>query len=322
MPELPIAIETLSIQDFRGIESIEMDFRGPDGVPNQLVVLAGPNGSGKTAVLEAALICSGGSEAVAGKIGPQAVRRGAKDYEIKGRIKCGEGTRHTNAASNREPGKLFTADYFFYHPSWRVPGILGAVSAGATSLGVNSQPERSGRLREVKQALADGSTIEKYRTQNPPDRLGYAKWMELINWASHLFYPNDGEFKVDVVDDPRPGMPPLDVFLARHGGPKLSVDELSAGQMELFIFAASLAMKTENAGLIFIDEPELHLDPQWHRPLMKALVKLQPKAQFIVATHSPEIYDAALSYERHFLVPEDDPRARIWQEIRPVESGT
>jgi hypothetical protein len=176
-------------------------------------------------------------------------------------------------------------------------------------------------LREVKQALADEATIEKFRTKIAPDRPGYAKWMALINQAWHLFYPNDGEFKVDAVDDRPRGMPPLDVFLEGRDGIKVSVDEFSAGQIELFTFAATLAMNSENPGIIFIDEPELHLDPQWHRPLMKALVELQSKAQFIVATQSPEIYDAARSYERHFLVPENDPRSRIWKEVRPVESG-
>jgi len=110
----------------------------------------------------------------------------------------------------------------------------------------------------------------------------------------------------------------LDVFLVKPGGQLLEVEALSAGQLELFLFLAALVLNDEREGIIFIDEPELHLDPQWHRLFIKTLVELQPRAQFIVATHSPEIYDAARSYERHFLVPEDDPRAWAWQEsIRP-----
>jgi recombinational DNA repair ATPase RecF len=52
----PIALTSLKLRDFRGIDSLDFDFRDPDGLPINLVVLAGPNGSGKTAVLEAALI--------------------------------------------------------------------------------------------------------------------------------------------------------------------------------------------------------------------------------------------------------------------------
>ena len=61
-----IALTSLSIRDFRGIDRLDLDFRGPDGHPNSLVVLAGPNGCGKTAVLEAALILAGGVELITG----------------------------------------------------------------------------------------------------------------------------------------------------------------------------------------------------------------------------------------------------------------
>ena len=75
------ALAALSIQNFRGIESLDLDFRGPDGLPNQLVVLAGPNGSGKTAVPEAALLAVGrsiDSKLVTGPSGARAIRRGSE----------------------------------------------------------------------------------------------------------------------------------------------------------------------------------------------------------------------------------------------------
>src|SRR5271168_5338060 len=79
----PIALTSLKIRDFRGIGSLDLDFRGPDGLPNNLVVLAGPNGSGKTAVLEAALIAAGGRELAVGPSGRRAIRKGAVDYSIQ-----------------------------------------------------------------------------------------------------------------------------------------------------------------------------------------------------------------------------------------------
>ena len=100
----------------------------------------------------------------------------------------------------------------------------------------------------------------------------------------------------------------------------LEVQLPDAGQIELFLFLASLALNDKREGIVFIDEPELHLDPQWHRPILRTLMKLQPKAQFIVATHSPEIYDAAQSYQRHFLVDENDPRARLWNASQSIEA--
>ena len=65
---------------------------------------------------------------------------------------------------------------------------------------------------------------------------------------------------------------------------------------------------------MLIDEPEQHLHVQWHRQILPALRELSPTTQFLVATHSEEVLDSALSYERFILVGEDDPRARLGGE--------
>ncbi len=113
----------------------------------------------------------------------------------------------------------------------------------------------------------------------------------------------------------------FEVYLRTSKGDRLEVDLLSAGQLELFLFLSELALNENREGIIFIDEPELHLDPQWHRLILRSLMRLQPRAQLVVATHSPEIYDAAASYERHYLVPEDDPRSWLWAQQSNIESG-
>jgi predicted ATP-dependent endonuclease of OLD family len=42
--------------------------------------------------------------------------------------------------------------------------------------------------------------------------------------------------------------------------------------------------------VIFIDEPELSLHPDWQRLLMPTLLEIAPTNQFFIATHSPFIY--------------------------------
>ena len=147
--------------------------------------------------------------------------------------------------------------------------------------------------------------------------------IQVINEAWSDFYPDAGHaFTVDVVapaDGDSSGS--FEVYLKTRDGHQLEVDLLSAGQLELFLFLGELALNDDREGIIFIDEPELHLDPQWHRLILRSLKRLQPRAQLIVATHSPEIYDAAASYERHYLVPEDDPRSWLWAKQGTVESG-
>jgi len=49
----------------------------------------------------------------------------------------------------------------------------------------------------------------------------------------------------------------------------------------------------EFAGLILIDEIDLHLHPDWQRKIVRILQVAFPKAQFIVTTHSPHVIQAA-----------------------------
>jgi predicted ATPase len=150
----------------------------------------------------------------------------------------------------------------------------------------------------------------------------YSTIIEEINDAWREFYPDSSHtFAVEVVSSEEPGTGSFDVYLQSPDGSRLEVDLLSAGQLELFLFLSALALNEHREGIIFIDEPELHLDPQWHRLILRSLMRLQPHAQLVVATHSPEIYDAAASYERHYLVPEDDPRSWLWAQQNSVESG-
>src|SRR5262249_10867043 len=137
-----------------------------------------------------------------------------------------------------------------------------------------------------------------------------------INKAWREFYPGtDQTFAVEIVSSEEPGSGGFDVFLCDTRGSRLEGDQLSSRQLQIFMFLSTLALNEDREGIIFIDEPELHLDPQWHRLILRNLMRLQPRAQFFVATHSPDIYDAAAFYERHFLVSEDDPRAHLWRAM-------
>jgi len=63
---------------------------------------------------------------------------------------------------------------------------------------------------------------------------------------------------------------------------------LSAGEKQMLSFLCYNAFY-ENS-VIFIDEPELSLHPDWQRRLFPTLLDQQATNQFIIATHSPFIY--------------------------------
>lgn len=65
-------------------------------------------------------------------------------------------------------------------------------------------------------------------------------------------------------------------------------DLLSAGEKQMLSFVCYNAFYHDS--IIFIDEPELSLHPDWQRQLFSILQRQKSSNQFIVATHSPFIY--------------------------------
>ena len=66
-----------------------------------------------------------------------------------------------------------------------------------------------------------------------------------------------------------------------------SFDRLSSGQKEIVSTLFYIYINTINSPkIVLIDEPELHLNAEWHRPFMNWLTKNLPLNQYIFATHS------------------------------------
>lgn len=52
---------------------------------------------------------------------------------------------------------------------------------------------------------------------------------------------------------------------------------------------------TETEGIVLIDEIDLHLHPTWQKRIIKDLMDIFPKVQFIVSTHAPEVINSVKS---------------------------
>ncbi|BCH63275.1 hypothetical protein RvVAT039_04910 [Agrobacterium vitis] len=81
--------------------------------------------------------------------------------------------------------------------------------------------------------------------------------------------------------------PPEVVLVTKSG--EFLIDAASGGVMTLIDLTWRLHMFSLNHEnfVVTIDEPENHLHPTMQRTLMRRLLKAFPKAQFIIATHSP-----------------------------------
>ncbi|MGI9256534.1 MAG: AAA family ATPase [Salinispira sp.] len=89
------------------------------------------------------------------------------------------------------------------------------------------------------------------------------------------------------------------------GSASYGLDGLSSGQKEMISTLFLMWEQTkDNPSVVFIDEPELHLNAQWHRSVINTLFRLAPRNQYICATHSEDIM-ASVSKEHRILLLND-----------------
>ena len=70
---------------------------------------------------------------------------------------------------------------------------------------------------------------------------------------------------------------------------QIPIEELSSGEKQLLIILGEALLQQEKAVVYIADEPELSLHVSWQETLTDSISKLNPNAQIIFATHSPDI---------------------------------
>ncbi|MDP8238210.1 MAG: AAA family ATPase [Candidatus Hatepunaea meridiana] len=79
-------------------------------------------------------------------------------------------------------------------------------------------------------------------------------------------------------------------------------DGLSSGQKEMITTLFTIWWHTRiHPGIILIDEPELHMNAEWHRLFINQLHELAPHNQYIIASHSEDVFDAVDKNHRVIL---------------------
>ena len=73
----------------------------------------------------------------------------------------------------------------------------------------------------------------------------------------------------------------------KQGG--IELRDLSSGEKQLLILLTEALLQKETPCIFLADEPELSLHIEWQRMIIPAIMELNPNAQVIAATHSPEV---------------------------------
>jgi ABC-type cobalamin/Fe3+-siderophores transport system ATPase subunit len=94
-------------------------------------------------------------------------------------------------------------------------------------------------------------------------------------------------------------------------GQILPIESLSSGEREVFTVVFDLLLHEPSDCIIFFDEPEVHLHPELNFRLLRALETVGERNQFVFCTHSPDIITQSLNHTVVFIKPryEDENQA-------------
>jgi predicted ATP-binding protein involved in virulence len=109
----------------------------------------------------------------------------------------------------------------------------------------------------------------------------YSPKNDFVNSMNSLFYRK--KLKIDAGNEPR---------FESEDGSEIPVELLSSGEKQMFILLGE-TLTQRGAPCVFIaDEPELSLHIEWQEKLVPSLRAINPNAQIVFATHSPDIVGA------------------------------
>lgn len=192
-----------------------------------------------------------------------------------------------------------------YFSSWRAPILPGGLQP--TTSGRPPADTEANRLRRLKQRIINERARRAIARDPSQTHAQDADWLRRLNEVWQAFHRDGSTIDADIVD-PAAEEPLFDLYVFDGQARRCSIDQVSSGELELVTLAGTLIL-AQFAGLLLIDEPELHLHREWQSQLIRALTAMAPEAQLIIATHADSPWDQVMSFERFFLARPGDPRA-------------
>lgn len=330
-------IRELTISGFRGYGDPKT-FR----FSNSFTVVAGVNGRGKTAMLDGlALLCSrllpqisparGGQkhlEPVDVHVGHGAVHLETKvncaGIPVEYRLTYHRETRALKATklapalrdqvrtiygdSRRADDAAPLAVYYTTdRAGYRIPKTLPAtLPRGQAAAYTGALSNRTVNFRDFMARHRNAIALEDERRQENAHYFGD----RAVAAVAHALTEFLGEF-----ENLRVQQNPLRLLVDKNGT-TLDISQLSDGERAFLALVCDLGRRLslanpllENplrgAGVVLIDELELHLHPKWQREVRSKLRSIFPNIQFISTTHSPFVIQSLKPGELINLDPEE-----------------
>jgi ABC-type lipoprotein export system ATPase subunit len=101
-------------------------------------------------------------------------------------------------------------------------------------------------------------------------------------------------------------------------GEKFDFESLSSGEREVVNIAFDFLLRQPNDCIVFFDEPELHLHPELSYKLLRTLRSIGRRNQFVLSTHSPDVISSSLDQSVVFIAPSKEDTEGFSNQAIPV----
>ena len=333
-----IRIESLSIRNYRGIDKLDLSFDLPQMSDDaDITVIGSKNGVGKTSVLEACAwaVCSSTrhSLSVSSLDLPieSLIKAGSQKSDIYGNISLDKKKRSVGI-NIHSSGVFLSGIYETIESDWvkfnDPENLLNTILADTSNPLFLEKCMFFHSYRKVREGNVELSNLinnkESKKKSNGESASNLFKKMILTSMMSEA---NLFEFTPKENPNTKEAIETLNNLLSNYANVKIgklrpldnsidirveslstrktySFDGLSSGQKEIISTLFMIWSNTRNnPAVVLIDEPELHLNVEWHRNFIKKLIELAPQNQYIIATHSEDIM-ASVDKTRRILLTE------------------
>ena len=319
-------IDFLELTNFRNIQTQKISFKDKN-----FVALIGDNGSGKTAILEsitkgfvpilrtvnsaAMKECDLANTDIRSGTNSSIITLGitldGEQYVWTNKKRLSAQQPYDNSVEQKDTDVKGEKELKIKYPHCAKEGKLPLVLYYGTDRIIREVPQR-GHIKDFK--ISDAlwycfDNVNYFR-----DFYDWFKTEEDIELRGLRTNPQYKNPKLSCVRDAigrmikgysnlRIELAPSRMVMTNEEGTDLRIDQLSGGYKEVLSVTADIAKRLSIANpdspdplneeaVILIDELDLHLHPKWQKRILKDLMDIFPKVQFIVSTHAPEVINS------------------------------
>jgi predicted ATP-binding protein involved in virulence len=293
----PVRLKRLELENFRGFEKLALDFE------DDLTVIVGANGAGKTTVLDAIVRAmeSSGLDRADARIGASrvTVRLATRGTDGDGQdswkdftFPAGGGPAGGGGYKVGEIPRTFV---------YRVDRQVNDQTPDAASTSYSKEWSATGGWWNASASYREFFHWFKALDDLENEQIRYAggnvnPQLAVVRRAVTALLPEFGEMSVR---RHMPSIPWKPVLVLRKGDVELPFDALSEGERTTIAMVGDIARRLvllgehedplQTPATVLIDEIEQHAHPGWQRQILRRFRHTFPNVQLITTTHSPII---------------------------------